>query len=194
MSTTTIVSAANFVLYLAFYTAYSKTNKQLELKQLLDVLLVRRGIDFTLVEYNKALSLAGLTNLALALLIVPLRASLIWQSMLMLWTHSLYSAIKFYGSPHIPRVGEWLSNPVADFFSDEPKTKVSAMKKLSLVLGSASQILLAFTSLPAATLAAATGHFFTMEVDYKMKLQVRPYALLPFPLAAAAIAYYLIVG
>ena len=33
-------------------------------------------------------------------------------------------------------------------------------------------------------------HFYLMEIDYKWNLQVRPYAYLPFPLAALAVGYY----
>ena len=33
------------------------------------------------------------------------------------------------------------------------------------------------------------GHFWTMEVDFKYKLQVRPYAYLPFPLALLVLYY-----
>lgn len=35
-------------------------------------------------------------------------------------------------------------------------------------------------------------HFWTMEVDFKYKLQVRPFAYLPFPLAALALVLWAI--
>jgi hypothetical protein len=37
------------------------------------------------------------------------------------------------------------------------------------------------------TTVLGMAHFYTMEIDYKYVLQVRPYALLPFPLAAAVL-------
>mmetsp|Transcript_3987 Transcript_3987/g.11593 ORF Transcript_3987/g.11593 Transcript_3987/m.11593 type:complete len:117 (-) Transcript_3987:31-381(-) len=52
--------------YVLLYTAYSKQSKKLSLRQLLDVILVRVSLDNTLVELNKAVSLAGLTCLAFA--------------------------------------------------------------------------------------------------------------------------------
>jgi len=138
--------------------------------------------------------LADIPQLILALLIPGLRASLIWQAMLMLWTHTAYSAYKYYGSPHIPPVQMWTRNPVADFNSNDPKARLSAVKKFAIVCGWISQILLAFFALPALTLAAGVAHFYSIEVDYKFKLGVRPYALLPFPLAALAIGLYLYLG
>ena len=33
------------------------------------------------------------------------------------------------------------------------------------------------------------AHFYTMEIDYKFNLGVRPYAYLPFPLAAIGLGY-----
>jgi hypothetical protein len=45
-STTALVLAS----YLGLYSAYSKATKSLSLALLLDILLVRRSLDFTLVE------------------------------------------------------------------------------------------------------------------------------------------------
>ena len=55
-------------LNLVFYTAYVKKTKSHSLSQLLDVLLGRRGIGFTLVELNKVIGLAGLVTLGLSIL------------------------------------------------------------------------------------------------------------------------------
>lgn len=182
------ITLVNLGLYLALYTAYSKATKKLEFNLLWDVFLCRKGLDHTLVEMNKAVSLAGLTNLPLAILLQS--KTLFWHAMLILWTHSLYSAFKFYGSAHIPRVQTWNTNPISDFMSSDSKVKVSAQKKFALVCGSIGQFLLGFTSLPVTTMLASLAHFYVIELDYKLNLKVRPYAYLPFPLVALAAVYY----
>jgi hypothetical protein len=53
------IAAAVTVSYLAFYTAYDKSKKTLVLQNLKDLVTLNRGLDWTLVESNKALSLAG---------------------------------------------------------------------------------------------------------------------------------------
>lgn len=76
--------------------------------------------------------------------------------------------------------------------------KDKTIKQLSIVLGSAGQLALSagywgFISEPMLVLTSAVlgiGHFWTMEIDYKYVLQVRPYAYLPFPLAIASLYLY----
>lgn len=100
-------------------------------------------------------------------------------SMNLLWYHSNYSIYKFYQ------------------FKIDKLRKEKPIKQLSVAFGALGQtaLLAGFTgkiSYPAMILSASTlsiAHFWTMEVDYKYRLQVRPYAYLPFPLAAAAIYY-----
>jgi len=79
----TAISVASFASYVAFYTAYSKSSKTLEFALLLDVFAFRKGIDHTLVELNKALSLAGLTVLLLAFCpgLEESRWGLLWSAM-----------------------------------------------------------------------------------------------------------------
>ena len=43
--------------------------------------------------------------------------------MLLLWTHSCYSAYQFYGATHIPVLSEF-PTMFADLSSDEAKTRV----------------------------------------------------------------------
>ena len=45
--------------YLIFYTAYDKVKKTLVLQNLKDLVSLGRGLDWTLVELNKAISLSG---------------------------------------------------------------------------------------------------------------------------------------
>jgi hypothetical protein len=61
------------------------------------------------VETNKVLSLAGLTLLALAFCpqLEAMSWDLLWIAQLKLWTHSAYSAFKFYGTSNIPALSSW---------------------------------------------------------------------------------------
>ena len=58
----TATTAAVFVSYLALYSAYSKASQSLSLGLLLDILLVRRSVDFTLVEVRRRLLLVDIGN------------------------------------------------------------------------------------------------------------------------------------
>lgn len=162
--------------YFLFYSAYDKTEKTLVPSLLLDIFLFRRGVDFSLKEINKVISLSGLTGTLVSFLpeLQPKKSKeLLFVSMNLLWVHSVYSFYKW-----------WDCNP-KKLWADKP------IKKVSVLLGSLGQLALAAgfwgKISPHALLLAATtlgmGHFVTMEVDYKYQLQVRPFAYLPFPLA-----------
>lgn len=142
--------------YLAFYTAYDKSKKTLVLQNLKDLVTFSRGVDWTLVECNKALSLAGMTTMLMSFLPSFEKRSkgLLWLSMSMLWTHSAYSMYKFYGYK--------LSALMAD----------KTIKKLSIGFGVLGQLALSagfygYIS-PAALVygasALSVSHFWTMEV------------------------------
>lgn len=162
--------------YFAFYTAYDKKTKTLVLSNLSDLVTCKRGLDWSLVEANKALSLSGLTTMLLAYLpeCEEMRGDLLWISMVTLWGHSAYSFYKFYQ------------------FDIRKVLSEKWMKRISVLLGSAASLALAagnFNQLTMGVMAASTtalglAHFYTMEIDYKYVLQVRPFAYLPFPLAA----------
>ena len=147
--------------YLAFYTAYDKSKKTLVWKNLSDLVTLSRGLDWTLVESNKALSLAGMTTMLLSFVPTFEKRSkgLLWISMMMLWTHSAYSMYKFYGYK------------LAKLMSDK------AIKRLSIGFGVAGQLALSAGYLgyisPAALVYSASAlsisHFWTMEVRTRMK-------------------------
>ena len=169
--------------YIGFYTGYDKASKQLRWSNLKDFFLLNRGWDWTLVEANKALSLSALTVSLVSF--IPqvgnpqMKKDLLFQGMSMLWLHSIYSVYKFYGY-------KWQR------IMSETNTK-----KVSLVMGVLGQVVLfqgfydRISKEAMVTLVTflSIGHFYTYEIDYKGVLQVRPYALLPFPLAAGV--YYL---
>ena len=185
-----VITASVSAAYIAFYTAYDKSSKKLTLKNIQDLVTGGRGWGWTFTELNKALSLTGLTTLLVAFLHLPDSASLdltaierkelLWISMNILWGHSIYSFYKFYGFK--------LSKVVSD----------TKMKKLSVTLGTAGQLLLSAgywgyisaNALAYGSIVLGVTHFWTMEVDSQYVLQVRPFAYLPFPLAAAALYTY----
>ena len=150
------IASAVTLSYLLLYTAYDKSKKTLVLKNLTDLITCARGVDWTLVECNKALSLAGMTTMLISFLPSFEKKSkgLLWISMAMLWTHSTYSMYKFYGYK--------LSKIMSD----------KAIKQLSIGFGVAGQVALSagYYGLisPAALVYAASAlsisHFWTMEV------------------------------
>jgi len=104
---------------------------------------------------------------------------LLFISMNTLWVHSVYSAYKFYNFEVRNYLNEvWV-------------------KKLSLVFGSAGQVALllgyygfvSYSALVASATCLGIAHFYLYEIDFKGVLQVRPFAYLPFPLAALALFY-----
>lgn len=150
------IATAVTISYIAFYTAYDKSKKTLVLQNLKDLVTLNRGLDWTLVECNKALSLAGLTTMLMSFLPAFERRAtpLLFLSMTMLWTHSAYSMYKFYGYK--------LSNIMKD----------KQIKQLSIALGVSGQLILSagyfgYISTSALVYAASVlsiAHFWTMEV------------------------------
>lgn len=187
------------VAYLGLYTAYSKQTKTLVPGDLLDVLLVRKSVDHTLVQMNKVISLAGITTLAVSLApgaeqVVTDTHELLQVSMGMLTVHSCYSTFKYYGSPNIPVLSSFPSM-IGDFLSDDAKVVLSGKKKASILFGLAATAALDSTLLgyldasqwvSVGALSASFLHFYLMEQDFKGKLQVRPFGYLGFiaPIAA----------
>lgn len=161
--------------YLMFYTAYDKATKTLVPKNLVDLVLCRRGLDWTLVELNKAISLSGMTVMLMSFMpqLKSKSKELLFIAMNMLWGHSVYSFYKFYS------------------FNPLQVIRDKWIKQLSIVLGMAGSVAISAgywgyiscTNLLLSGTFFGIAHFWTMEVDFKYKLQVRPYAYLPFPMA-----------
>lgn len=151
------------------------------------------------VQLNKVAALVGLALLGLPYLpfawifINPLRrGELITHAAFILWSHTCYSLYKYYGSKNIPAV-------TISYFGDFVKDNgVVRMRKLSLLVGLMVQTISTcwfFEWAPlSSTLIASANlfgfmHFYTMEVDYKGKLGVRPFGFLPFVTAALSVAF-----
>ena len=154
-------------------------NKVIEL-----VALHRRTTDESVsVLILQAISLAGLTVLILSFLPWFQKPSreMLFLAMNMLWLHGIYSIFKFY------------SFSIQRFLADK------GIKKLSVLLAVAGQLVLSggyfgflsYRTLLLGGIGLGMAHFWTMEVDYKYVLQVRPFAYLPFVLAPIAILYEL---
>ena len=180
-----LISLSTTSAYFLFYSAYNKTSKSIDFPLLLDVLLCRRGVDWSLKEINKVISLSGLTTLLLTFIpefdnYCSNTRDLFFLSMNLLWIHSSYSFYKFYGAN--------LRNVMNEKW----------MKRLSVWLGSVGQVVLAlgyFEKLEWQNVAflatvLGIGHFYTMEIDFKYQLQVRPFAYLPFPLGVVSLYRY----
>lgn len=149
--------------------------------------------------------LAGLTLLALAF--VPLREvwlsadalaqdALLLHALVVLALHSAFSLYKYYGETHIPLIQTW-PDIVSELYAPSPKVRLIGVRKLSNLtasLGLGLVLWLAVWSAPLATvpatalaaIALGTLHFYTMEVDFRLVLGVRPFGFAPFYIAGAA--------
>jgi hypothetical protein len=167
-----------FLSYIALYTAYDKQSKSLKASQLINILMLQGdgGLTHTLKEFNKAISLAGLTILLLSFANMDDYDSseLFRIALITLTVHSIYSFYEFYG------------------FSVDAVLKDKLLKPTSIVLAVLCQSLLYFAhfseAIPFSVLALEASllgilHFWMYEVDYKYVLQIRPYAFLPFLVA-----------
>jgi len=186
-------SIGTVVAYLGLYTSYSKVEKKLRLEKLTDVLVARQGFDAAAVEWNKVLSLAGLTNLGLSFMpgieqVVSDSRSLMRISTAMLLGHSIYSIFKYYGSPNIPTVSSYVDLG-QEIKSDRARDIVAVKRKISVLCGLAGQVviegialdLISLSPLPiVSALGFGVAHFYFMEVDYKGAMAVRPFGYVAF--------------
>ena len=178
--------------YLLFYTMYDKQQKQLVSTNLIDVITLRKGLDHTLVELNKAISLAGLSVLGVAFLPVFRREmyNLIMSGMIQLVIHTAYSSYKYYGSKNLPYLTSFVN------------LKDQWMKKSSVIYGSLAHLVIVAGYMGYLSIAAALFfgilfgllHFYFMEIDYKFILRVRPFAYIVFPLCAAGMMYSFLIA
>jgi hypothetical protein len=180
-----------FAFYLICYTAYNKSQKNIDINLLLDVLLLRRSGDFTLVELNKVFGLTGLTLLGLSYLLHKDGDDAVY----FLWAHWGLSIFKFYGSSKLPSIDGWMSLP-SDLMKGRNKNE--SWKKLSVIFGAIAQLLLLLSYMKRVNqfygvfMAMVFGllHFFTMETDTNLKLTIRPAAYVAFIVPLFALMHY----
>jgi len=177
-----------FVSFVLFYTMYDKFTGRLVPSNLLRLLIFQEGADKFLVEMNKALSLSGLTVLAFSFFPIykkRVRYALLWSAVVQLWIHAVYSTLKYYGSKNIPRISTFF-----DWNSEQ-------IKKISILLGIMAQVVLSlgyfsyigWFQLSLFGLSSSILHFYTMEIDHKYVLRVRPYAYIVFPITLLAFVF-----
>mmetsp|Transcript_55100 Transcript_55100/g.120850 ORF Transcript_55100/g.120850 Transcript_55100/m.120850 type:complete len:213 (+) Transcript_55100:50-688(+) len=194
------ITGATTASYLVLYTGYSKEKKALDPSLLADVLLARRGPKFSIMEFNKLISLVGISTLMLALCpgMEKEQADLTIHSIITLSVHSLLSSYLFYGKANIPPVQEFPSMPM-DLVSKDPKQLGKGLKKLAILAGALCHLTLFkgdswFGKCVAtyATIDLALLHFTTMEMKHDTSngwsLAVRPYAYLPYALGIVGAA------
>ena len=149
-------------------------------------------------ELNKVLALSGLVLLALGFcpgVGEALRTSLVIQAQVMLVIHSSYSILKYYGGNNIPALKTWLQLP-RDLTSTSAKARAAGVKKVSVIAGSVAQgalglaligLLSVMGTLCWLGVGLGTVHFYLMEIDFKWRLGVRPFAYIVFPLVLLAL-------
>ena len=177
-----------FVSFVLFYTMYDKTKKRLVLASLVRLFTLQDGLDKLLIEMNKAIALSGLTVLALSFYprFWRIRKKLLLSAMLQLWLHAGYSVYKYYGSKKIPVISSFLNKKAGD-----------RVKKLSVIFAILAQVVLSlgylsympYVQFAFFGIAFSNLHFYTMEIDHKYVLRVRPYAYIVFPVSLLGVLY-----
>lgn len=184
--------------YLVLYTAYDKLKKTLIAENLFQVLFFTKGAQHSFDQLNKVISLAALTNLAFAVTpgfeyLVDNCGDLITTSTLLLGLHSMYSLYRYYGTNNIPVLSSF-KTVQQDF--EKKKTYMDGIRKVSILFGVASTLIIElwlfdYLSINAVTILSALLlgllHFYYMEVDFKMNLNVRPFGYLAFVAPTVAI-------
>ena len=129
-----------------------------------------------------------------------LRFDLLVSAIIHILVHLVYSAYRYYGTPNIDYISKF-PKILGQLTSAEVRKRGKGIKKMSIILGICATLAVIATlmgwisSFKAACLLCVglgMSHFYFMEIDTKFELQVRPFALLTFPLAFIALGYGLI--
>ena len=190
IGTTLLVYAAFFI----FYTGYNKSSRKIDFNLLFSVLFFQKGAEFTLMEVNKVLALAGLTLLGLSAIV----QGVLWHAAISLWLHWGISLAKYYGSSKLPGADKFASLP-GDLLGG--KNRGETMKKLSFVFGFLAQMALlnylGFIPINVGSIFLfaiffGIAHFLLMESDTSFNLKVRPagYVALFIPLVVLVIGFF----
>lgn len=181
--------------YFLLYSGYDKTTKSMRIKQNLgDIFLVRKGITHTLDQVNKVLGLAGLSLLAESSFwhvsgradARPLASGLATSSLVLLEVHAAYSAWRYtsrFTSPAKKAAATWLGvsalsvTLVRNGYGVRLAERVPGVGRIVAANGAAAA---------AIGLGLASAHFYTMELDSKNVLQVRPFGKAALVIGVAA--------
>jgi hypothetical protein len=116
--------------------------------------------------------------------------------------HGMFSGYHFYGSNNIPRISDWtFSKTKKELSSRSAKERLLPKRKLSILCSVLCTMILEVWFLGYLDLAPAVCmaflslgviHFYTMEIDFRGKLNVRPPGFLAFiaPIVAIAMTVY----
>ena len=191
-----LVSVVTFLFFLCTYTAWDKGGRRLSMDCLLDVVLLRRGVEHSLVELNKVLALTGAAVLPMAYFFDNPMSHVnfvLWSQLV----HAAYSTYKYYGDK-IPYLSGY-NKIVSELLDDRSKKRrLIGIKRLSVVFGVASLGMLgnqvfvegwAVTAVSIAVLVAMLVHFIAMELDFKLVLQVRTTGNWVIPMTILSIGY-----
>ena len=201
--TTVFISALVNILFIFLYSAYSKALKTLDFRLLSEIFLGEKGVDFTLVQLNKVVALTAVTLVSMAFLprlSDELRFDLLVSALVHITIHTVYSAWRYYGTPNIDFISKF-PKILTQLRESDPKKRGKGIKKMSIVYGILANLAVIaslmgwISSFKAANLLCVglgMAHFYFMEIDNKFVLQVRPFALLTFPLAFVALGNGLI--
>ena len=184
--------------FLLFYSAYSKALKTLDSRLLIEIITFNKGLDYSFVQLNKVIALTAVSLVSLAF--CPGIGHTLCQDLLVagfahVVAHALYSTVKYYGTSNIPAVQKFPKMP-AELVSSDPKIRGKGIKKASVLLGIMAELALiavfydylgGYAVAGTTLISLSVAHFYTMEIDQQLVLQVRPYALLCFPLALAGL-------
>ena len=189
-----LTTVSQIGLYLWLYTGYSKQDQRYDTALIREVLMLEKGLHHTVLELNKIIALAGLTALLCAFFAHA--EDFVSHAQWLLLLHAALSTWKYYGDTKFPIITSF-GSALDEWRSKKSKDNAVAVKKASIVLAVFGQIILAaghlgYMSLTGASFALLSlgfgfAHFWTMEVDFKYKLGVRPAGLFPFVLGPLAL-------
>ena len=113
---------------------------------------------------------------------------------------------QYYGTLNIPHITSWMGistlSKMLGINTVHMKNEMSIWKQISILTGAIAMSSIYAWAFDLSSLQACCQgsmifgiiHFYTMEIDYKFILQVRPYAYLPFATAAIALGYTMITS
>ena len=110
-------------------------------------------------------------------------------SLLLILLHSTYSGLRYYGvHDKLPFFTDMIK---PDPKMDKSRRLVVSLRTIAWACGALSLLLLPFSLSAAALLPLALllslAHFWFMEVDYKLNLQIRPFAYIAFVIGGVAL-------
>jgi hypothetical protein len=110
-------------------------------------------------------------------------------SIILILIHSTYSGLRYYGvHDKLPAFSDMIK---PDPKMDKNKRLVVSLRTIAWACGATSLLLLPFSFSAAALLPFALllshSHFWFMEVDYKLNLQIRPFAYMAFVIGVVAL-------